>query len=84
MLEPLKAADIQEKVDLNLKKGMTLREIKHSLLEEKHMIERSLIRTQIQIQNLKEQIEYLEHLLYLESTVIEETKADLNGAENGS
>lgn len=65
----LTAEDLQNKVDLNLKSGFTLETMKASLLQEKHDLQRTILRYQGQIhkikihaQNLQEQIAYIDHL----------------------
>lgn len=63
VFERLKKEDLQEKVGINLKKDMSLKEIKLSLLDEKHMFERNVLRQQVQIQNLTEQLAYVDYLI---------------------
>ena len=66
----LKPEDIQEKIDLNLKReGMTLPIFKAELELELHIRERKMLGLEstihpvkIQIQNLKEQIAYINNL----------------------
>lgn len=67
--KPLKGTDIQEKIDINLRHNRTVREIRDSLLQEKHELERNVLRQQVQIQNLKEQIEYVNHLIEKEQPI---------------
>jgi sulfur relay (sulfurtransferase) DsrF/TusC family protein len=55
----LEDKDIQEKINLNLKKGLSLWDIRDSLICERHLFQRSIIRQQVQVQNLNEQIDYV-------------------------
>ena len=60
MLKPLKYKDIEEKVQINIKEGMTLQGMRDSLERELFEFQRVLIQNQIQIQNLIEQIAYVD------------------------
>lgn len=67
MFEPLHPEDIEEKIQLNLKKNHTLTSLKDALEMELFKIERAILNTEnnlfgsrIQVQNLKEQIAYLD------------------------
>ena len=70
LYQVLKPEDIQEKIDLNLKReGITIEKFKSELEVELHTRERKLLELkstihpiEIQIQNLKEQIAYISNL----------------------
>lgn len=63
----LRDEDIQEKIDLNLEAGMSLADIRASLIRERQELARAKLRHQTQINlidtqllNLTEQIEYIQ------------------------
>lgn len=61
--ELLNPKDIQEKVDLNIKQGLTLEQIRIAMIKMKNEFQRSILRQQCAAQNVQEQIEYVEALI---------------------
>jgi hypothetical protein len=57
---PLKTEDIEEKVQICIKKGFSLEDVQAKLLAEKNLLERARLLSSAQIQNLTEQIQYVE------------------------
>lgn len=60
MFNPLHPEDIEEKIQLNLNDGLDLNSLRDTLEEELHSTERSILVSEIQAQNLKEQLAYID------------------------
>ncbi|MFA5316206.1 MAG: hypothetical protein WC369_02140 [Dehalococcoidales bacterium] len=57
---PLHPVDIEEKVQLNLKGGLTLETLRDALEAELFQHKRTILASQVQVQNLIEQISYID------------------------
>lgn len=88
--EPLKKEDIEEKIKLNLDKGISLEQLRLMLYDELFKHERLLLKTEnslmmlkIQVQNLKEQIKVTEEKINIANDKLIQ-KTLIKGVGDGS